>query len=170
MFCVLAVGMNIPTATASSEPGSINTAGASGTGNFGDSLSSAAGAALASLQKSLVVAEEQLMHKNLQLAKLQHQKIKLEQKLGADSTSNSIPELIPPPTPKNTPFFITPPLTPPNESLINNENADPGKPPKAPNKVCSNILANHIEGAEKKKKKNLQTKDIKIKKVRYLNN
>ena len=53
------------------------------------------------------------------------QKQKLEQKLqetSASATANSMPsnhlygEFLPA-TPKNTPFFMTPPLTPPNESM-----------------------------------------------------
>ena len=129
----------------SSEPGTVS--GSASVGNFGDSLSSAAGAALASLQKSYHVAEQHLLHKSIELGKLQSQKQKIEQKLAESSattaTSNSVPELIPPPTPKNTPFFMTPPLTPPNESLINHD-ADPGKPPKPPSKVrCNSIVFLH---------------------------
>ena len=102
-----------------------------------------------------------LQQKQVQLLKLQQQKQKLEQKLAETSktstttvsggtgsvsvgtanmggaTSNFVPyssELLPP-TPKNTPFFMTPPVTPPNESYAHfyqNSAAvqmDLGKPP-----------------------------------------
>lgn len=110
-----------------------------GTVNFGESLSSAAGAALASLQKATAAAEHQLtmlQQKQLQLSKLQQQKHNLEQKLAETSKNSTLPTFQPynselfPPTPKNTPFFMTPPLTPPNESYQNiNHDQDPGKPP-----------------------------------------
>jgi len=80
---------------------------------------------------------QQLQQKQLQLIKLQQQKQKLEQKLAetskggmtvtggagvgvsalATGSSHYTPyasELFPP-TPKNTPFFMTPTVTPPNE-------------------------------------------------------
>lgn len=41
-------------------------------------------------------------------------------------------EYLPPPTPKTTPLFMTPPVTPPNESLLqvfSQGELDPGKPP-----------------------------------------
>ena len=118
------LGGEVTAMKASSQGGSNSGA----TTNFGDSLSHAAGAVLVSLQKALL-NDQQFANKNLQLSKLDQQKHKLEQKLGESSIANS--DLIPPPTPKNTPFFMTPPLTPPNESYINHD-TDPGKPPKAP--------------------------------------
>ena len=134
-----------------------------GTINFGDSVPTTAGAALASLSTAMASAEHQLhmlQQKQVQLLKLQQQKHKLEQKLAETSkstssvptgtgsvsvgtanmggaTSNFVPyssELLPP-TPKNTPFFMTPPVTPPNESYAQyyqNSAAmqiDLGKPP-----------------------------------------
>ena len=127
---------------------------ATGTINFGDSLSSAAGAALVSLQKANALANLQkatasaehqlglLQQKQVQYTKLQQQKANLEQKLietnsGLSTFQPYNSELFPP-TPKNTPFFMTPPLTPPNESYQNiNHDPDPGKPPsgKGSNKV-----------------------------------
>ena len=104
--------------------------GLSGTINFGEALpsASAAGAALASLSSAMASAEQQLVmlqHKQQQLLKLQQQKQKLEQKLAETSKSvvsasnaGYVPyniELMPP-TPKTTPLFMTPPVTPPNES------------------------------------------------------
>jgi len=69
---------------------------------------------------------QQLQQKQLQLIKLQQQKQTLEQKLAETSKSHSaassLSHYVPytselfPPTPKNTPFFMTPPVTPPNES------------------------------------------------------
>lgn len=118
----------------------------SGTINFAEGLSSATGTMLSSLSSAMVSAEQQLIQlqqKQLQLIKLQQQKQKLEQKL-AETTKNvaTLPshffpygsELFPP-TPKNTPFFMTPPVTPPNESyhgilvtgFSNDKDAD--KPP-----------------------------------------
>ena len=128
--------------------------GLSGTINFGDNLSNAAGAALVSLSTAMASAEHQLQQvqqKQLQLFKLQQQKQKLEQKLAETSKNPSVPTIgstfVPytselfPPTPKNTPFFMTPPVTPPNESYHNiyiGADNDPGKPPtgKSSAKVC----------------------------------
>lgn len=102
--------------------------GLSGTVNFGESLPSNVGA-MTSLSTAMASAEQQLQQlqqKQLQLIKLQQQKQKLEQKLAetskAHSTASSLSHYAPytselfPPTPKNTPFFMTPPVTPPNES------------------------------------------------------
>lgn len=102
--------------------------GLSGTINFGESLSSGFGA-LASLSTAMASAEQQLQQlqqKQMQLYKLQQQKQKLVQKLAETSKSvsaaSSMAHYAPygselfPPTPKNTPFFMTPPVTPPNES------------------------------------------------------
>ncbi|XP_022103700.1 LOW QUALITY PROTEIN: baculoviral IAP repeat-containing protein 6-like [Acanthaster planci] len=81
-----------------------------------------------SLSATMASAEQQLQllqHKTQTLIKLNQQKQKLEQKLqetSASSSANSMPsnqlygEFLPA-TPKNTPFFMTPPLTPPNESM-----------------------------------------------------
>lgn len=109
-----------------------NAVGLSGTINFAEGLSSTTGTMLSTLSSAMVSAEQQLVQlqqKQLQLIKLQQQKQKLEQKL-AETTKNvasgaavGLPshymsygsELFPP-TPKNTPFFMTPPVTPPNES------------------------------------------------------
>ena len=122
--------------------------GLSGTINFGDNHSTATGAALVSLSTAMASTEHQfhqlhqLQHKQLQHFKLQQQKHKLEQKLAETSKNPSVPsggsffnayssELFPP-TPKNTPFFMTPPVTPPNESYHNiyiGADNDPGKPP-----------------------------------------
>ncbi|XP_033629629.1 baculoviral IAP repeat-containing protein 6-like isoform X3 [Asterias rubens] len=80
-----------------------------------------------SLSATMASAEQQLQllqHKTQTLIKLSQQQ-KLEQKLqetSASATANSMPsnhlygEFLPA-TPKNTPFFMTPPLTPPNESM-----------------------------------------------------
>jgi len=93
-----------------------------------------------------------LNQKHLQLLKLQQQKQKLEQKLAETSnkgvsTVYNNPELFPL-TPKNTPFFMTPPVTPPNESYHNIYigglgPADPGKPPTNKDKV-SGLLNNNF--------------------------
>ena len=134
---------------------SLPTSGLSGTINFAEGLSSAtaAGAALASLSTAMASAEQQLQmlqQKQQQLMKLQQQKQKLEQKLAESSSKivstgsaastqpssgfssySSSPymyssELLPP-TPKTTPLFMTPPVTPPDEHQQNEH--DPGKPP-----------------------------------------
>jgi len=102
--------------------------GLSGTVNFGESMQSNVGA-MTSLSTAMASAEQQLQQlqqKQLQLMKLQQQKQKLEQKLAETSKSHnaasSLSHCVPytselfPPTPKNTPFFMTPPVTPPNES------------------------------------------------------
>ncbi|XP_076848185.1 LOW QUALITY PROTEIN: dual E2 ubiquitin-conjugating enzyme/E3 ubiquitin-protein ligase BIRC6 [Brachyhypopomus gauderio] len=114
-------------------------------GEASTALSSAAQVALQSLSHAMVSAEQQLQvlqEKQQQLLKLQQQKAKLEAKLhqttsaAAQATSsvgpmhNSVPpnpagapgffihpsDVIPP-TPKTTPLFMTPPLTPPNEAV-----------------------------------------------------
>ncbi|XP_038074812.1 baculoviral IAP repeat-containing protein 6-like [Patiria miniata] len=86
-----------------------------------ESLTSSLSATMASAEQQLQL----LQHKTQTLIKLNQQKQKLEQKLqetSASSTANSMPsnhmygEFLPA-TPKNTPFFMTPPLTPPNESM-----------------------------------------------------
>ncbi|XP_060789217.1 baculoviral IAP repeat-containing protein 6 isoform X8 [Neoarius graeffei] len=106
-------------------------------GEASTALSSAAQVALQSLSHAMVSAEQQLQvlqEKQQQLLKLQQQKAKLEAKLHQTSTvvvqphgsvvSNSSgapgffihPSDVIPPTPKTTPLFMTPPLTPPNEA------------------------------------------------------
>uniref|UniRef100_A0A3B3YZP8 UBC core domain-containing protein n=1 Tax=Poecilia mexicana TaxID=48701 RepID=A0A3B3YZP8_9TELE len=121
--------------------------GSLSTGTVGEAstaLSSAAQVALQSLSHAMVSAEQQLQvlqEKQQQLLKLQQQKAKLEAKLhqttsaaaavasGVGSMSNSVPSNssapgffihpsdVIPPTPKTTPLFMTPPLTPPNEAV-----------------------------------------------------
>uniref|UniRef100_A0A4W3K7A1 Dual E2 ubiquitin-conjugating enzyme/E3 ubiquitin-protein ligase BIRC6 n=1 Tax=Callorhinchus milii TaxID=7868 RepID=A0A4W3K7A1_CALMI len=117
------------------------------TGTVGEAstaLSSAAQVALQSLSHAMASAEQQLQvlqEKQQQLLKLQQQKAKLEAKLHQTTAAavaaaapgpihNSVPfsastapgflihptDVIPP-TPKTTPLFMTPPLTPPNESV-----------------------------------------------------
>ena len=57
------------------------------------------------------------------LFQLQHENQSLEEKLAAAQaakpTAYVAADHVLPPTPKNTPFHMTPPLTPPNEALIN---------------------------------------------------
>uniref|UniRef100_A0A669AXF0 Dual E2 ubiquitin-conjugating enzyme/E3 ubiquitin-protein ligase BIRC6 n=1 Tax=Oreochromis niloticus TaxID=8128 RepID=A0A669AXF0_ORENI len=121
------------------------TVGGLSTGTVGEAstaLSSAAQVALQSLSHAMVSAEQQLQvlqEKQQQLLKLQQQKAKLEAKLhqttsaaaaasGVGPIHNSVPSNpssapgffihpsdVIPPTPKTTPLFMTPPLTPPNE-------------------------------------------------------
>ncbi|XP_071013364.1 dual E2 ubiquitin-conjugating enzyme/E3 ubiquitin-protein ligase BIRC6 isoform X20 [Oncorhynchus clarkii lewisi] len=109
-------------------------------GEASTALSSAAQVALQSLSHAMVSAEQQLQvlqEKQQQLFKLQQQKAKLEAKLhqttsaaaasGVGPIHNSVPSSAPgffihpseviPPTPKTTPLFMTPPLTPPNEAV-----------------------------------------------------
>ncbi|XP_032409947.1 baculoviral IAP repeat-containing protein 6 isoform X3 [Xiphophorus hellerii] len=114
-------------------------------GEASTALSSAAQVALQSLSHAMVSAEQQLQvlqEKQQQLLKLQQQqKAKLEAKLhqttsaaaavasGVGPMSNSVPSNssapgffihpsdVIPPTPKTTPLFMTPPLTPPNEAV-----------------------------------------------------
>nr|XP_033791570.1 baculoviral IAP repeat-containing protein 6 isoform X2 [Geotrypetes seraphini] len=114
-------------------------------GEASTALSSAAQVALQSLSHAMASAEQQLQvlqEKQQQLLKLQQQKAKLEAKLhqttaaaaaAASAVSpvhNSVPSnpvAVPgffihpsdviPPTPKTTPLFMTPPLTPPNEAV-----------------------------------------------------
>jgi baculoviral IAP repeat-containing protein 6 len=76
-------------------------------------------------------AEQQLQllqSKQQQLMKLQVQKNKLEQQLAETTNTISAPGPTPqlqysysselfPPTPKTTPLFMTPPMTPPNEGM-----------------------------------------------------
>ncbi|XP_035388618.1 baculoviral IAP repeat-containing protein 6 isoform X6 [Electrophorus electricus] len=114
-------------------------------GEASTALSSAAQVALQSLSHAMVSAEQQLQvlqEKQQQLLKLQQQKAKLEAKLHQTTSAaaqaassvgpvhNSVPpnpagapgffihpsDVIPP-TPKTTPLFMTPPLTPPNEAV-----------------------------------------------------
>ena len=117
--------------------------GLSGTINFGaDTALAASGNTMTSFSAATEHQLSILNQKHLQLLKLQQQKQKLEQKLaetsnkGVSSVYNN-PELFPP-TPKNTPFFMTPPVTPPNESyhyIGGLGPADPGKPPTNKDKV-----------------------------------
>uniref|UniRef100_A0A8C4Q1J4 Dual E2 ubiquitin-conjugating enzyme/E3 ubiquitin-protein ligase BIRC6 n=1 Tax=Eptatretus burgeri TaxID=7764 RepID=A0A8C4Q1J4_EPTBU len=108
-------------------------AGAGGTCETNQLLSSAAQAALHSLSTAMASAEQQLQalhEKQQQLLNLQQQKAKLEAKLhqtaaacaaasaATSSTLSSHPMLVFPPTPKTTPLFMTPPLTPPNEVAL----------------------------------------------------
>ncbi|KAK5907970.1 hypothetical protein CgunFtcFv8_016068 [Champsocephalus gunnari] len=113
-------------------------------GEASTALSSAAQVALQSLSHAMVSAEQQLQvlqEKQQQLLKLQQQKAKLEAKLhqttsaaasasGVGTIHNSVPSNpssapgffihpsdVIPPTPKTTPLFMTPPLTPPNEAV-----------------------------------------------------
>uniref|UniRef100_A0A7N9AXP2 Dual E2 ubiquitin-conjugating enzyme/E3 ubiquitin-protein ligase BIRC6 n=1 Tax=Mastacembelus armatus TaxID=205130 RepID=A0A7N9AXP2_9TELE len=114
-------------------------------GEASTALSSAAQVALQSLSHAMVSAEQQLQvlqEKQQQLLKLQQQKAKLEAKLHQTSSAaaaaasgvgpihNSVPSNpssapgffihpsdVIPPTPKTTPLFMTPPLTPPNEAV-----------------------------------------------------
>lgn len=128
--------------------------GLSGTVNFGENVSSNVGA-MTSLSTAMASAEQQLQQlqqKQLQLMKLQQQKQKLEQKLAetskTHSAASSLSHYVPytselfPPTPKNTPFFMTPPVTPPNESyhvFVSGPPPDPAvvteKPPSGPGKT-----------------------------------
>ncbi|KAJ8418302.1 hypothetical protein AAFF_G00140110 [Aldrovandia affinis] len=113
-------------------------------GEASTALSSAAQVALQSLSHAMVSAEQQLQvlqEKQQQLLKLQQQ-AKLEAKLHQTTSAaaaaasavgpihNSVPSNpsvspgffihpsdVIPPTPKTTPLFMTPPLTPPNESV-----------------------------------------------------
>ncbi|XP_038601850.1 LOW QUALITY PROTEIN: baculoviral IAP repeat-containing protein 6 [Tachyglossus aculeatus] len=113
-------------------------------GEASTALSSAAQVALQSLSHAMASAEQQLQvlqEKQQQLLKLQQQKAKLEAKLHQTTAAaaaasavgpvhNSVPanpvaapgffihpsDVIPP-TPKTTPLFMTPPLTPPNEAV-----------------------------------------------------
>lgn len=122
------------------------TVGGLSSGSVGEAstaLSSAAQVALQSLSHAMVSAEQQLQvlqEKQQQLLKLQQQKAKLEAKLhqttsaaaaaasghlhnSVPSNSSSAPGFfihpsdVIPPTPKTTPLFMTPPLTPPNEAV-----------------------------------------------------
>lgn len=114
-------------------------------GETSTALSSAAQVALQSLSHAMASAEQQLQvlqEKQQQLLKLQQQKAKLEAKLHQTTAAaaaaasavgpvhNSVPSnpvAVPgffihpsdviPPTPKTTPLFMTPPLTPPNEAV-----------------------------------------------------
>uniref|UniRef100_A0A8C1V3E6 Dual E2 ubiquitin-conjugating enzyme/E3 ubiquitin-protein ligase BIRC6 n=1 Tax=Cyprinus carpio TaxID=7962 RepID=A0A8C1V3E6_CYPCA len=109
-------------------------------GEASTALSSAAQVALQSLSHAMVSAEQQLQvlqEKQQQLLKLQQQKAKLEAKLHQTTAAtagsgvvNSVPSNpssapgffihpsdVIPPTPKTTPLFMTPPLTPPNEAV-----------------------------------------------------
>ncbi|XP_048340127.1 baculoviral IAP repeat-containing protein 6 isoform X2 [Sphaerodactylus townsendi] len=121
-------------------------------GEASTALSSAAQVALQSLSHAMASAEQQLQvlqEKQQQLLKLQQQKAKLEAKLHQTTAaaaaaasavgpvhnsvpSNSVaapgffihPSDVIPPTPKTTPLFMTPPLTPPNEAVSAAINAE----------------------------------------------
>ncbi|XP_019627384.1 PREDICTED: LOW QUALITY PROTEIN: baculoviral IAP repeat-containing protein 6-like [Branchiostoma belcheri] len=111
-------------------------------GEGNSSVQSAAEAALASLQNAMASAEQQLsalQQKQQHLIKLQQQKQKLEQKLqeskmeaNLGNNINPAPmfsyttETVFPPTPKSTPLFMTPPLTPPNEPQSGGQKAISG--------------------------------------------
>ncbi|CAH2249482.1 baculoviral IAP repeat-containing 6 [Pelobates cultripes] len=148
-------------------------------GEASTALSSAAQVALQSLSHAMASAEQQLQvlqEKQQQLLKLQQQKAKLEAKLHQTTVAaaaaaasaggpvhNSVPSNpvstpgffihpsdVIPPTPKTTPLFMTPPLTPPNESVsavINAELAQlfPGTVIDSP----PAILAAHSKNANK---------------------
>uniref|UniRef100_A0A2K6ES84 Baculoviral IAP repeat containing 6 n=1 Tax=Propithecus coquereli TaxID=379532 RepID=A0A2K6ES84_PROCO len=114
-------------------------------GEASTALTSAAQVALQSLSHAMASAEQQLQvlqEKQQQLLKLQQQKAKLEAKLHQTTAAaaaaasavgpvhNSVPSNpvaapgffihpsdVIPPTPKTTPLFMTPPLTPPNEAV-----------------------------------------------------
>uniref|UniRef100_A0A8B9ZFE2 Dual E2 ubiquitin-conjugating enzyme/E3 ubiquitin-protein ligase BIRC6 n=1 Tax=Anas platyrhynchos TaxID=8839 RepID=A0A8B9ZFE2_ANAPL len=103
-------------------------------GEASTALSSAAQVALQSLSHAMASAEQQLQvlqEKQQQLLKLQQQKAKLEAKLhqttaAAAAAASAVvaapgffihPSDVIPPTPKTTPLFMTPPLTPPNEAV-----------------------------------------------------
>ena len=109
----------------------------SGTINFNNGVAptNANSEGTAGVSTAMQSAEHQLQIlqlKQLKLLKLQQQKLKLEQKLAetsknvaaaAASMSNTNPtysyssELCPP-TPKTTPLFMTPPMTPPSEGFV----------------------------------------------------
>ncbi|XP_056423373.1 baculoviral IAP repeat-containing protein 6 isoform X3 [Hyla sarda] len=121
-------------------------------GEASTALSSAAQVALQSLSHAMASAEQQLQvlqEKQQQLLKLQQQKAKLEAKLHQTTAAaaaaasavgpvhNSVPSNpvaapgffihpsdVIPPTPKTTPLFMTPPLTPPNEAVSAAINAE----------------------------------------------
>uniref|UniRef100_U3J3N3 Dual E2 ubiquitin-conjugating enzyme/E3 ubiquitin-protein ligase BIRC6 n=1 Tax=Anas platyrhynchos platyrhynchos TaxID=8840 RepID=U3J3N3_ANAPP len=162
-------------------------------GEASTALSSAAQVALQSLSHAMASAEQQLQvlqEKQQQLLKLQQQKAKLEAKLHQTTAAaaaaasavgpvhNSVPSNpvaapgffihpsdVIPPTPKTTPLFMTPPLTPPNEAVsavISAELAQlfPGSvidPPTvnlaAHNKNTSKTRTNPLGSGKKKKKK-----------------
>ncbi|CAH2249470.1 baculoviral IAP repeat-containing 6 isoform X1 [Pelobates cultripes] len=155
-------------------------------GEASTALSSAAQVALQSLSHAMASAEQQLQvlqEKQQQLLKLQQQKAKLEAKLHQTTVAaaaaaasaggpvhNSVPSNpvstpgffihpsdVIPPTPKTTPLFMTPPLTPPNESVsavINAELAQlfPGTVIDSP----PAILAAHSKNANKSRAVNNQ--------------
>uniref|UniRef100_F7ALH1 Dual E2 ubiquitin-conjugating enzyme/E3 ubiquitin-protein ligase BIRC6 n=1 Tax=Xenopus tropicalis TaxID=8364 RepID=F7ALH1_XENTR len=147
-------------------------------GEASTALSSAAQVALQSLSHAMASAEQQLQvlqEKQQQLLKLQQQKAKLEAKLHQTTAAaaaaasavgpvhNSVPSNpvaapgffihpsdVIPPTPKTTPLFMTPPLTPPNEAVsavINAELAQlfPGTVIDSP----PAILASHNKNTNK---------------------
>ena len=115
--------------------GNNNMSSLSGTINFGETLSTAtaAGAALASLSTAMASAEQQLhllQQKQQQLFKLQQKLAATTKSISNSASAHSTPpsgassyahynstEFLPPPTPKTTPLFMTPPVTPPNESF-----------------------------------------------------
>ncbi|XP_053567827.1 baculoviral IAP repeat-containing protein 6 isoform X7 [Bombina bombina] len=152
-------------------------------GEASTALSSAAQVALQSLSHAMASAEQQLQvlqEKQQQLLKLQQQKAKLEAKLHQTTAAaaaaasavgpvhNSVPSNpvtapgffihpsdVIPPTPKTTPLFMTPPLTPPNEAVsavINAELAQlfPGTVIDSP----PAILAAHSKNSNKSSRVN----------------
>uniref|UniRef100_A0A8C7VG54 Baculoviral IAP repeat containing 6 n=1 Tax=Oncorhynchus mykiss TaxID=8022 RepID=A0A8C7VG54_ONCMY len=99
-------------------------------GEASTALSSAAQVALQSLSHAMVSAEQQLQRLLIQKAKLEaklHQTTSAAAASGVGPIHNSVPSSAPgffihpseviPPTPKTTPLFMTPPLTPPNEAV-----------------------------------------------------
>jgi len=147
--------------------------GLSGTVNFGENVPSNVGA-MTSLSTAMASAEQQLQQlqqKQLQLIKLQQQKQTLEQKLAETSKSHSaassLSHYVPytselfPPTPKNTPFFMTPPVTPPNESyhvFVSSAAVDTmagtsvvtEKPPIGPGKTKDKIVTTSAAASQSK--------------------
>ncbi|ELT93547.1 hypothetical protein CAPTEDRAFT_223860 [Capitella teleta] len=81
----------------------------------------------------------------------------IEQKLTEPPKNSQTATLYPPfqfipPTPKNTPFFMTPPVTPPNEnsSLYVGATQDPGKPPSGKDSASAAKLPSGEVGPEKR--------------------
>ncbi|CAB1312602.1 unnamed protein product, partial [Coregonus sp. 'balchen'] len=95
-------------------------------GEASTALSSAAQVALQSLSHAMVSAEQQLQKAKLE-AKLHQTTSAAAAASGVGPIHNSVPSSAPgffihpsdviPPTPKTTPLFMTPPLTPPNEAV-----------------------------------------------------
>ncbi|XP_054832768.1 baculoviral IAP repeat-containing protein 6 isoform X2 [Eublepharis macularius] len=155
-------------------------------GEASTALSSAAQVALQSLSHAMASAEQQLQvlqEKQQQLLKLQQQKAKLEAKLHQTTAaavaaasavgpvhnsvpSNSVaapgffihPSDVIPPTPKTTPLFMTPPLTPPNEAVSAAINAELAQ--LFPGSVIDHppvILSAHNKNANKSRTNSLGT-------------